>query len=520
MRAVIYCRVSTVEQTQNLSLPTQEKACREYCERQGYAIDEVFIDAGESAKTIDRPEFRRLLEHCRRGRGRLHAVVVYSLTRFSRNSADHHAISGLLKGLGIALRSVTEPIDDSPSGRLMEGILAAMAQFDNDVRSERVTAGMKAAVDRGRWVWPAPIGYQNANNRGRGGPSLIPDPTRAPAVREAFELYAAGIRGRVLLDRVRDLGLRTTHEKPISFSRLYEILRQPVYVGLVRSAALQKDVRGDFEALVSDETFGRVQLALSRAAAPPPQPTRRDPGDEDFPLRKFVRCASCGRALTGSWSRGRNGSRYPFYHCTRGCVRESKHQLESTFVELLDTLRPQPAFWKLFKVAILDAWREETRESRNAVAAARLRVAGLEQKLERLEDAFVFQQSIDKASYQARRDKLREDIALETVRANEASIDTMDVEGLLAFAEHTIDHAGALWTNGTPQVRMQLQWTMFPTGVRLDAKRKIEPPFSCWEFYQLPSPKGADCGVVDLGPPTWNRIVPWLRQIYQLKAAA
>jgi site-specific DNA recombinase len=125
----------------------------------------VFIDAGESAKTTDRPEFRRLLEHCRRGRGRLHAVIVYSLTRFSRNSTDHHAIAGLLRGLGITLRSVTEPIDDSPSGRLMEGILGAMAQFDNDVRSQRVAAGMRATLERGRWPSLAPVGYLNGERR-------------------------------------------------------------------------------------------------------------------------------------------------------------------------------------------------------------------------------------------------------------------------------------------------------------------------------------------------------------------
>jgi len=141
VRAAIYCRVSTVEQASNLSLPTQEKACREYCARHDYVVDQVFVDAGESAKTTDRPEFLRLLQHCRKHTGHLHAVVVYSLTRFSRNSTDHHAIVSLLRGLGITLRSVTEPIDESPSGRLMEGILAAMAQFDNDVRSERVLAG-------------------------------------------------------------------------------------------------------------------------------------------------------------------------------------------------------------------------------------------------------------------------------------------------------------------------------------------------------------------------------------------
>ena len=52
--------------------------------------------------------------------------------------------------LGITLRSVTEPIDDSPTGKLIEGILAATAQFDNDVKAERTRAGMLAAVSAGR----------------------------------------------------------------------------------------------------------------------------------------------------------------------------------------------------------------------------------------------------------------------------------------------------------------------------------------------------------------------------------
>jgi DNA invertase Pin-like site-specific DNA recombinase len=47
----------------------------------------------------------------------------------------------------------------------MEGVLAAFAQFDNDVRSDRTRAGMKAALELGRWVFLAPIGYLNARGR-------------------------------------------------------------------------------------------------------------------------------------------------------------------------------------------------------------------------------------------------------------------------------------------------------------------------------------------------------------------
>ena len=52
--AVIYVRVSTKEQTENVSLPTQLRAREEYCRRQGYEIVERFHEEGESAKTTDR----------------------------------------------------------------------------------------------------------------------------------------------------------------------------------------------------------------------------------------------------------------------------------------------------------------------------------------------------------------------------------------------------------------------------------------------------------------------------------
>jgi DNA invertase Pin-like site-specific DNA recombinase len=160
--AVIYVRVSTKEQTENLSLPTQLRACEEYCRRQGYEILERFHEEGESAKTTDRSQLQNLLTFCRLNKGRVHFVVVFNLTRFARDKYDHFALRSYLQSLGISLRSATEPIDDTSTGKLMEGVLAAFAQFDNDCRSDRTRAGMKAALELGRWVFLAPIGYLNA----------------------------------------------------------------------------------------------------------------------------------------------------------------------------------------------------------------------------------------------------------------------------------------------------------------------------------------------------------------------
>jgi DNA invertase Pin-like site-specific DNA recombinase len=55
------------------------------------------------------------------------------LPRFARDTYDHVALRSHLQSLGISLRSATEPIDDTSTGKSMEGVLAAFAQFDNHV---------------------------------------------------------------------------------------------------------------------------------------------------------------------------------------------------------------------------------------------------------------------------------------------------------------------------------------------------------------------------------------------------
>src|SRR5207244_7936821 len=162
---------------------------------------------GQSAKTAHRTELLKLLQSCRNNKGTVQFVVVFNLTRFAREKYDHFALRAHLKSLGISLRSATEPIDDTSTGKLMEGVLAAFAQFDNDVRSERTRGGMKAALELGRWTFLAPLGYLNAPRAM--GKSLVPDPERAPLVRRAFQDFATGqftkdeVRKRVIA-----LGLR------------------------------------------------------------------------------------------------------------------------------------------------------------------------------------------------------------------------------------------------------------------------------------------------------------------------
>lgn len=90
------------------------------------------MEEGESAKTIDRPKFKELLAFCRDKKNRVGVVVVNQISRFSRDKYGHAIVRTLLSKLKITLRSATEPIDDSPAGKMVEGFLSTIAQYEND----------------------------------------------------------------------------------------------------------------------------------------------------------------------------------------------------------------------------------------------------------------------------------------------------------------------------------------------------------------------------------------------------
>jgi DNA invertase Pin-like site-specific DNA recombinase len=183
---IIYCRVSSSDQVEGTSLESQERICREHAARQGLVVEAVFVERGESAKTADRTELKRAVAHCHRH----HTAVflVYKIDRFSRNQDDHVDLRRALRVGGTELRSATEPIDSTPTGRAMEGMMSVWAELDNNVRTERAKQGMLERVKQGMWVWRTPLGYM------RSGPSsnIIPDPEKAPLIRLMFTEYSKG----------------------------------------------------------------------------------------------------------------------------------------------------------------------------------------------------------------------------------------------------------------------------------------------------------------------------------------
>ena len=464
--AVIYVRVSTKEQTENLSLPTHLRACEEYCRRQGYEVLERFYEEGESAKSTDRSQLQNLLTFCRLNKGRVHFVVVFNLTRFARDKYDHFALRSLLQSLGISLRSATEPIDDTSTGKLMEGVLAAFAQFDNDVRADRTRAGMKAALEIGRWVFLAPIGYVNAPRSA--GRSLLQDPERAPVIRKAFEDYATGrFNKQQMLERVTADGLLNRRNRPLSSQAIGMLLRNQLYAGIIDVPEYGvRDKRGDFEPIVTEDLFQRALAVLSGRL---PSTAPRLQAHPDFPLRNFVRCASCNRGLTGSWSKGRS-EYYAYYHCRPGCrgVNVTKAKLETAFTGELARLQPSAVYMRALKEEVLQVWKARKDAIATELADAERRAQAIQKKLDRLDEAFLFERSIDIDVYDRHAEKLREELTLLRMDRHASEVEELDVEGILAFAERILPRAADLWVQSSPDQRQRFRQLFFPEGITFD----------------------------------------------------
>jgi site-specific DNA recombinase len=422
-------------------------------------------------------------------------VVVFNLTRFAREKYDHFALRAHLKSLGISLRSATEPIDDTSTGKLMEGVLAAFAQFDNDLRSERTRGGMKAALELGRWTFLAPLGYLNASRSM--GKSLVPDPERAPLVKRAFQDFATG---RFTKDEVRKnaiaLGLKTRRGKPVPSQTFDAILRNRVYIGRIDVPDFGVSTRGDFDPLVTEGIFFRVQAILDGRYEMTAPRQRHDP---DFPLRGYVRCETCGKPLTASWSKGRSDY-YAYYHCRGRCraVNMNKARLEELFVDELARLQPTAGFMRLVKDRVVHAWREMKTDAAQRIAEIERKQKAIREKLDRLDAAFLYEQSIDIETYDRHRDKLREELTIAQMDRHASELEEMDVEGILAFAERVLPSASNLWVQSSLNQKQRLQQLFFPDGVRFDGKMIVGTGTTLPVFNYLGSVSGQKKDLVDL----------------------
>jgi DNA invertase Pin-like site-specific DNA recombinase len=145
-RVALYARVSTLN---NQDPEMQLAELREYAGRRGWEIVEEFTDQGVSGCQESRPALNRLMsDACRR---RFDAVLVWKIDRFGRSLK--HLVNALaeLAALGVAFVSLRDNLDlSTPSGRLMFQIIGTMAEFERALIQERVRAGLRNALAKGK----------------------------------------------------------------------------------------------------------------------------------------------------------------------------------------------------------------------------------------------------------------------------------------------------------------------------------------------------------------------------------
>lgn len=319
-QAVIYLRVSTKEQAEmggeaeGYSIPAQREACLRKAQSLGAVVADEFVDRGESAKSADRPELHRLLKFVRDNP--VSYVIVHKVDRLARNRADDVAINLQLQSAGVKLVSVTENIDETPSGILLHGIMSSIAEFYSRNLANEVIKGSVQKAKAGGTPMKAPTGYLNVRSVGNGRESrtVKVDPVRGPIMAWAFETYANGdCTLRNLLSEATRRGLDSTPSpkspsKPLALSHFHRLLRNPYYVGIVRYRGVLYP--GKHEPLVTEQVWQAVQDRLS-ASNHAGEKQRIHP----HYLKGSVFCGQCGSALIVSHSKNRHGKIYPYFVC-------------------------------------------------------------------------------------------------------------------------------------------------------------------------------------------------------------
>jgi DNA invertase Pin-like site-specific DNA recombinase len=308
MHCLIYVRVSTDRQAEKeLSLPAQLQACQQYARERDWKIVETFIEPGVSARTADRPELQRLMARSRDRQPAVDLVLVHKLDRLARNVADHAAIRAILAKRKIRVVSVSENLEDSISGHLVENVLAAINEFYSANLSQEVRKGMRQKVLQGGWPHAVPRGYKFvADETGRRRP--VPD-LNAQAIRWAFEDYASGNRSlRQISEGLEVRGLRTVSGTALSQSQIQVMLSNPFYMG--RLAWGDLNVPGLHEPLITPELFEQAQQ-MRRKRHHWTGIRGRLPG---FPLRRLAVCGSYGG---GMLVERHKGGRFGYYRCLR-----------------------------------------------------------------------------------------------------------------------------------------------------------------------------------------------------------
>jgi len=246
LKCAIYTRVSTDNQVEvefNSCESQKEKILSFIKSQENMEIFKVYPDPGFTGANTYWPALTEMLHDIKQNK--INVVISYKIDRLTRSPKDFYQLIELFEKYSVDFISVTERFDTStPSGRLLRNIMLTFSQFERELASERTKDKMIQRAQKGMWNGGTiPFGYKAVNKK------LVIDKKNAKIVENIYNSYIENqsivrIIGELLTDNIKD-----NKGISISKSRIYNILRNPVYTGKIKYDGTP--LRGNHEPIVS-----------------------------------------------------------------------------------------------------------------------------------------------------------------------------------------------------------------------------------------------------------------------------
>lgn len=349
MKVAVYARYSSNNQREE-SITAQLRAAKAYCYNKGYSIINEYCDEAFSGTNDHRPAFQKLIKDAKSGM--FSAVIFHKIDRNARNEYDYYYNKAQLEKYGVHYEYVTQNIDDSPEGQMMETVMVGMAAYYSRNLAKEALKGQRENAYKARHNGGTPpLGYDV-------GPDLkyIINEKEAPIVRLIFKLRADGFGYNQILTELNQNGYRTKRGIPFGKNSLYDILRNKKYMGIytfgrVSGGKLHKrnnhmgaskdiiEIPGGMPAIISQEIWNKVHERMMA--------DRHTPGKykakTSYYLTGKVYCAKCGSHMVGGVFTSK-GFKYSYYSCANnnkticGCkgTRIKKEWLEGATLNYID----------------------------------------------------------------------------------------------------------------------------------------------------------------------------------------
>lgn len=227
LRAVFYARVSTEEEQQLNAIEKQIEENRDVISQKGWVLVDEYVDKGiTGTQAKKRSEYLRLLDDIKNDK--FDVIVAKDQSRLQRNTMDWYIFLNEIIQNRKRLYLYLENTFFDPKDKFIFGIKAMMAEEYSRDLSKKGNAAKKRRQEKGKPIitnrtW----GFKNVKG------NIVVDEEEARMIRKIYQMFADGFGGRVVARALREDGIRNRNGKTLSENTIREIIKNPLYKGIV-----------------------------------------------------------------------------------------------------------------------------------------------------------------------------------------------------------------------------------------------------------------------------------------------